>query len=165
MSNAATSITQSTRFQWVVGDHALEFAFGDDAAVALASVDGHEVHRVPFVQVLSAGSGHEPASDRLVGTRIGASMRHVSHRIRTEQATRSRPAAEILEIVQSDGAISATARLAAFGGGLRATVTIRNSAEVPLVLRSIVSWAAGLPLAVPGADALADWNLVAGRSD
>lgn len=158
----ADPLTDATSIRWRVPGHELEFGWAVDAPVRLASVDGLPLHGIPFAQVLTAGRGHTPASDRLVATSIGSDLRHVSHRLGQDGAS--------LEFIQSDGELAVTVRLEARGGGVRSTVSVRNEGADPIVLRSVASWAAGLPLApadaaTAPADVLAGWTAVTGESD
>jgi alpha-galactosidase len=121
-------------------------------------------HPLPLVEVVTVGAGHVPASDRLVGTAIGADLRVSSH-----STTRAGGNAGHLDVVLDAAryGVRADVRLSTRGdtSAVRVVTTITNVGSEPVVLRSVTSWVSGLGgPTVPG-NPLGDWTLVSGTSD
>ncbi|MFM9587551.1 hypothetical protein, partial [Streptomyces caniscabiei] len=82
------------------------FQWDDDAPVVCAAIRladrAFPIHRIPFVEVLTADAGHRPASGRLAHTELGLRMRYVDH---TETV---RDGVHTLVIRQRSGDLEAT---------------------------------------------------------
>ncbi|WP_460776228.1 alpha-galactosidase [Microbacterium sp. GXF7504] len=163
--DAAAATAAPQRFTWGTDAVQLEFVHAADAPVALAAVESagrrDALYTVPFIEVLTVGGGSRPASYRLAHTETGTHFRYDGHTTRTDAD------GEVLAIRQRGDGLTATAELRTVPGvaAVRATVTVENSGERPVVLRSVASWCAGFTAADTGDDVLAGWERVRGRSD
>ena len=139
----------------------LVFAWSAGAPVRLVAVDGRAVHQVPVADVLTAGAGRTPASDRLAHTTIGARLRYVSHDIQTDGAR------SVLRIRQcADGlTVDSVFECRQDVPALRAHAEATNTGAAPIVLRAIASWVGGFTSEGSDDDPLAGWRLTSGRSD
>lgn len=136
-----------------------------DGPVSLAAVrtPDHDVrfaHRVPVVELLAVGGGHAPASPRLDHTTLGGRLRYTGHELVDDGL--------VVDQETPDGALRARLSLQAHEGvaAFRATVTVTNTSDRPLVLQAVPSWSMslGVPAGSTG-DLPAEWQLVSGRSD
>ncbi|TIC79107.1 glycoside hydrolase family 36 protein [Nocardioides sp. GY 10127] len=155
----------------------LELAFDADTPAALAAVvlDGRRVelsHPVGLGQVLTAGSGHVPAADRLVGTAVGRRLRVVAVEPApgSEQAAAPAQAAAGRVLVRQADAqhqleVLTTLELHPTAAAFRASTRVVNVGPRPVVLRQVASFATAIgPAAEPGG-VTADWQLLQGRND
>ncbi|MFM9785578.1 hypothetical protein, partial [Streptomyces scabiei] len=75
MHPAPTDAVPTPRLEWGTGLVALTFQWDDDAPVVCAAIRladrAFPIHRIPFVEVLTADAGHRPASGRLAHTELG----------------------------------------------------------------------------------------------
>lgn len=145
----------------------LKLEWSDDSAVRLVQVTAgsREIalgHAIPLVEVLAAHAGRIPASDRLAHTAIGESLRYRSH----EEARSGSVSTLSLELISDAYGIAALLELQMddSAAAVRSQVTVRNLADAPLVLQAVPSWSSAIG-SVPGDDPIADWQLLAGRSD
>jgi alpha-galactosidase len=154
-----------TTLLWGDASLAIELAWDEHSAVGVRSIRSRDAQVVmerptPFVEILTAGAGHGPASDRLDHTLIGRSLRYVEHvdsgdaeaaRLRVTQRDDSRgiEATFTLEIPSGSGAVHATSEIV-------------NIGESTVVLRSATSWSS----AFGGAAAdFESWSIVSGTSE
>jgi alpha-galactosidase len=115
-----------------------------------------------MVEVLAAHAGHTPASDRLVHTAIGESLRYISHR---ESRVGSRSILTLeLESKLHGVAAQQVIELDDAAAAIRSSVSVRNTAGEALVLQSVTSWSAAIG-STTGADPIGDWTLTSGTSD
>ncbi|KFI64212.1 glycoside hydrolase family 36 protein [Bifidobacterium cuniculi] len=157
-----------THLQW--GNDLLALTLGwDDATpvhlthIRSAAVSLHFTRNIPIVEIMTARHGHWEASDRLIHTTLGASMRVISSRQWQENGSR------FLNVMQEsiqDG-VQATLQLELPDGCVmfRSTVEIRNTGTEVLSLESVTSWATllGSPDGMspdPGA-----WNIAQCRQE
>lgn len=138
----------------------LGFEWSETTPVQLTRLvlDGREIelgYSVPLVEVLAAHAGRVPASDRLVHTAIGASLRYRGHAELGDTLT--------IELASEEYGVAARLTLE-LGAAIRSTVTVTNTAESPLVLQAVASWSSAIGT-IDGIDPIGDWQLVSGRSD
>ncbi|GLI26384.1 hypothetical protein ARHIZOSPH14_06260 [Agromyces rhizosphaerae] len=151
---------------------ALGFAWDDSRPVGLhvAAAGGASVtiaEPVPFVEVLTVGAGHEPASDRLDHTQVGRSMRYAGHSEESDGGLRR------LRITQRDDvhALEATIVLESpIGvGSVRAHVELENVGDSPVLLRSVASWSSAMGDAPAGEEdagtGFESWDLLSGTGE
>lgn len=144
------------------GHDALELTFStDDAPVSLVSAAACDAHvaggaPVGLAQVLTADSGHAPASAGLGLTRLGSLLRYVDH-----QATSDAGWHRLLVTMEADG-LRVDARLESPDGvaAVRSHLTVA-AVDRPVVLRSVSSWSGPLGATDDGAG----WSLVSADSD
>ncbi|KQQ05829.1 MULTISPECIES: glycoside hydrolase family 36 protein [unclassified Rathayibacter] len=164
-SDDDTSADGPLTVSWRAGRLRLDFHHSPEQPVSLARLVAGELeigfdHPLPLVGILAAGRGHVTATDRLVQTAIGDSLRYVSHE---EEPGRT------LRIVSTTGdGVCATTTIDALDGAFRATTTVENRGAGRLLLTAVTSWA--MPLgtrldAGAAADPAADWELLEGRSE
>jgi alpha-galactosidase len=166
LSEQVLTVTQ--RLTW--GNSALELSFewGVDLAVCLVGVRTKTTeaalgHDLPFAELVTARRGHTVASDRLVHTSIGEALRYVSHTTSMANGwTR-------LVIEQQDAAsgLKVEIQLGVPDGipAVRSTVRVTNMSGIPVVLRSIASFATRLGALSTGSADFGAWQLVSGKSD
>ncbi|OZD39978.1 alpha-galactosidase, partial [Rhodococcus sp. 06-1477-1B] len=165
MQPAATGSASAPTLGWGNDLVTLTFEWDADLPVSCIAlgVAGRSlpVHRVPFVEVLTADAGHRPASGRLAHTEHGARMRYVGH---DESAA---DGLHTLSIRQRSGALEALIELTARDGVASVTsrVTVTNVGDGRIVLRSVASWVSGFTDRRGTGDALAGWERVSGVSD
>lgn len=77
----------SSTFSWDGDDVTLTFAYDDDGFVSLSEYTARNTdtrvrfdHPVPIVEILTSGSGHWLACDKLTHTAIGRDLRYAGHR-------------------------------------------------------------------------------------
>lgn len=118
------------------------------------------VHRLPFVEVLTADAGHRPASGRLAHTEHGARMRYVDHTETTNADART------LTVRQRSGDLEATLELTVRDGiaAIASRVRVVNVGTGRIVLRAVASWVSGFTER-DAFDALSGWERVTGVSD
>ncbi len=145
------------------GHDALELTFStdDDAPVSLVSAAARDAHvaggaPVGLAQVLTADSGHAPASAGLGLTRLGSLLRYVDH-----QATSDAGWHRLLVTMEADG-LRVDARVESPDGvaAVRSRLTV-TAVDRPVVLRSVSSWSG--PLGVT--DGGEGWSLASADSD
>lgn len=149
---------------WTPGGGSVCLVWGDDEPVQVAAYRLNDreiaVHRVPAVEIITAASGHLPASARLAHSALGTRLRYVDHEAMSAGGTHT------LRIRQRAGDIEAVLELEAADhvAALRTSVEITNIGETPIVLMSVSSWCAGFT-DLGAEDPLAGWRLLSGRSD
>ncbi|WP_035735447.1 glycoside hydrolase family 36 protein [Glycomyces arizonensis] len=144
----------------------LVFEWDADSPVSVARIEhagrGLAVHRVPLVEILTAGRGHLPASDRLAHTELGSRLRYVAHEEQSHERGRR------LVIRQAADGVEARLTLELLDGAdaaVRSTVEVRASGDRPLVLRSVASWSMGFTAEDGPDDKLTGWDRVRGTGD
>lgn len=164
MTIEATATRQT--MSWGDDELGLELEWSDDTPVGIASLllrgVAHRVRRVPLVEILAVGAGHDPASYRLTHTAMGRAQRLVDVDEREEvDGTR-------LLVVRQEGAGVRTQlqlQRPTADAAFRARVVVENVGEQPLALRAVASFAMGFAHAEGDDDALAGWSLTHARSD
>lgn len=166
------------RLAWGDPEHTWAFEWNAETPVHLAEIRLGErsfaLHRVPFVEILTADHGHLPASGRLAHTELGSQLRYTAH----ELAGGEGDDASRLVIRQATPGVEAVIRLEHLGGtgAIRASVSVTATGDEPLVLRSVTSWSAGFTVEPDGeqrdaavghgaSDRLDGWTRIAGVSD
>lgn len=165
MQPAATSSATAPTLSW--GNDLVTVTLEWDAAAPVSmtaiGVAGRSVpvHRVPFVEVLTADAGHRPASGRLAHTEHGARMRYVSHDEKVENGART------LVVIQRSGDLEARVELTIRDhvAAITSRVVVGNLGEGRIVLRAVASWAAGFTERGLGTDVLTGWERLTGVSD
>ncbi|GAA1960815.1 glycoside hydrolase family 36 protein [Agromyces allii] len=147
------------------GSPALAFRleWSDESPVRVAEIASHglshPVYAVPLVEILTAGQGRLPASDRLAHTELGSQLRHVGHEATAERLVirQAGPGVEAVSVFES---------LPTAPDAIRATVTVTAVGAEPVVLRSVASWSAGFT-AHDGStlEKLDGWQRISGTSD
>lgn len=141
----------------------LTFSWSAEAPVHVAGIQTgdriRDLYGVPVAQLLTVGSGHVPASDRLVHTELSNALRYTGHTISADGAT--------LSIEQSADDVVVELRLQTRPGiaAVRSSVRVANRGAGPLVLRAVPSWTIGFTSAGDRDDPLAGWERVSGASD
>ena len=165
MHPATTDAAPTPRLEWGTDLVALTFQWDDDAPVVCSAVRladrAFPVHRIPFVEVLTADAGHRPASGRLAHTELGLRMRYIDHTETVRDGERT------LVIRQRSGDIEARLTLTVREGvaAVSSSVALTNVGTGRAVLRSVASWAAGFTDADATDDTLSGWERVTGESD
>lgn len=165
MQPAATGSTPTSVLGWGNDLVTLSFEWDADSPVACTAVvvEGRAlpVHRVPFVEVLTADAGHRPASGRLAHTEHGARMRYVDHAETESGGVRT------LTIRERSGALEGRVELVARDGiaAVSSRVTVTNIGDGRIVLRAVASWVSGFTDRTRPGDALSGWERVSGVSD
>lgn len=144
----------------------LRFTYADNAPVVISGIadrHGEAVfpHAQPFVEILASGrgTGHWICNHRLTQTSLGQSLRYSS-----SQAKHTELGDELdINMVSKEYGISVVAHFVLPNGRrmFQTTVSVTNTADAPLVLESVTSFAAsfGTRDAVAGADFEA-WSLL-----
>ncbi|WP_194396363.1 glycoside hydrolase family 36 protein [Microbacterium atlanticum] len=158
--------TQTTALRWGNDLVVFTFVWDDDTAVSLAAVSlehAEEIplHRIPAVEVVTAASGRVPASGRLTHTEIGQRLRYVEHSETVEDGRKT------LSIVQRYADLDTRLELQILDGvdTVSSAVTVTNTGEGRVVLRSVASWSAGFTVDSAADDSLAGWFRLTGVSD
>ncbi|MDR6689684.1 alpha-galactosidase [Microbacterium sp. 1154] len=165
MQPAATGAVPTPTLGWGNDLVTLTFTWDAEEPVSCTAVEVSgrtvPVHRVPFVEVLTADAGHRPASGRLAHTEHGARMRYVSHDENVANGIHT------LTILQRSGDLEARIELTARDGvaAVSSRIVIGNVGEGRLVLRAVASWVAGFTARGDEGDALAGWERLTGVSD
>lgn len=155
-----------TTLRWGNDRAAFSFQWSEGAPVSCVSVavDGGEevlLHVVPVVEVLTASSGHLPASGRLAHTEVGANLRYVDHEETSHDGLRTLTVRQRYEDLEVSLVLQACDGVAA----IRAAVTVTNTGASRTVLRSVSSWSSGFTVDGLGDDPLAGWERVTAVSD
>ena len=147
------------------GSPALAFRleWSADAPVRVVEITSrgrsHPVYAVPLVEILTAGQGRLPASDRLAHTELGSQLRHVDHEANADRLT-------IRQAGRGVEAVSVFEQFAAAPDAIRATVTVTAVGAEPVVLRSVASWSAGFTARDGSSlEKLDGWHRISGTSD
>lgn len=159
----------SGQLLWGHAGFSLEFTWSAESPIVLSSArtcrtTAELAHTVPLIEILSASAGHVLASDRLNHTVIGADLRYRSHSIGGSNAL---PTLTFVTISETFG-VEAQIRLEMPAGvaSVRAVVTVTNTGDSPLVLRSVTSWSFGFSLASQASGLGVDgWHRVSGLND
>ncbi len=151
-----------TELTWGHPALTLTLTSAPDRPVSLtsATADGVSVtslEPVGLVQILTATSGHALASTRVGMTALGERLRYIGHEVTTDGAWHR------LRITLAADGIRADVTLASPDGvaALSSVVTVANTSDAQVVLRSVSSWAAPLGVRDPEAwafhSAASDW--------
>lgn len=118
---------------------------------------------MPVVDILTVADGRALASDRLVHTTVGESLRYTSHEVREADGIHYLD----LNLKDADRGIAATLRLSSPSGicALRSSVLVRNDSADRVVLRSVTSWSSYFGHAAGLANDFDRWSLVRGYND
>lgn len=157
------------RMSWGHASLCIEFAWAADAAPALVAVSGAARSRIeipqglPLVDVLTVAAGHAAASDRLVHSEIGESLRYVSH------VQHERAGVHYLDMTLFDqvSRLTVVLQLSSPDGvaAFRSEVRVRNDSEVSVAVRSVTSWSSYLGHTNQTSSGFDRWTLVHGLSD
>ena len=157
----------NNRLSWGHESLALEFQWSPEHTPWLSRVSGIDGAGValgeglPLVDILTVDDGHEPASDRLVHTGIGRSLRYASHHDWNAGGVHYLE----LELLDAEHGVSAVLSLSSPAGcsAFRSRVVVTNvSAVHTVVARSVTTWSTYLG---GSSESIADWDLVRGKSD
>ena len=156
----------SDRLHWGNGTLTIELEWSSDAAPRIAAVEGMgtrlEMPRgLPLVDVLTVCHGHALANDRLVHTAIGQEARYLEHSELIEDGSRT---LSVTVCHRATGLVAVIA-LTLFDGlaVIRSSVTVTNTGDEALVLRSIPSFA--MYLGGDGSSDIRDWTVHHALSD
>lgn len=136
-------------FSWGNDCLTLYFQWSDDAAVSMARLvaggtDIRFAHNLPLVEILTAGTGHWIANDRLTSTTVGRDMRYVSHAVdgpvRGSTDCGLSRLAIVMENPQAHLRSTMTFELPQHTAMFRTCVMVENMGDDPITLESVTSW-------------------------
>lgn len=163
----------TTSTTWGDRDLAIEISWSEDTFPHLTRLTTSEGLNVafsdptPLVEIVSVTSGHVHANNRLVQTRIGQSLRYVSHT--SEESADFRVLKLEMQSVEFGVKVEFTVRAPRTVSALQTRVVVTNLAAEPLTLRSATSLVWPFGYSVDGAQHSSaqfdDWHLLSGRSD
>ncbi|MHA6524118.1 glycoside hydrolase family 36 protein [Tessaracoccus sp. G1721] len=151
-----------TELTWGHPALTLTLSTAPDLPVSLTSATADGVRLaspepVGLVQILTAAAGHALASTRVGMTALGERLRYVGHEATTDGSWHR------LSLTVETSGLRADVRLASPDGvaAFSSEVTVTNTGQVPVCLRSVASWAAPLGVGDPTGwafhSAASDW--------
>lgn len=159
----------SHTLNWTAGVVSMTFDYDSDSPVALtrlrvADAEALFEHRVPIVEIMTVGTGHRLACNKLTHTVVGADLRYEGH-----QQTVDGECHELSVKLRDDiHHIAATVSYRVDGRAamVNTEVTVENlDSEAPLLLDSVTSWCGAFGSCAGMKPDLRAWDLLEGAFD